>query len=277
MTDAVVACCQLEFRVGEPESNRAACRDAVTAAYGDGADIVVLPELANSGYVFTDADEARGCAETLDGETVTEWIALARERDLVLVGGLCELDTAGDVLRNSAVIIDADGLRAVYRKAHLWDREQLVFEPGREPPPVVATRHGRVATMVCYDVEFPEWVRLPALDGADLLCVPTNWPLETRPDGERPAEVIRVQADASVNRIFIAACDRAGVERGVPWVNGTVIVGPDGFPLAGPVCEDRSVTIMARCRLSDARQKQTSPRNDVVKDRRPTLYEPVSR
>jgi len=165
---------------------------------------------------------------------------------------------------------------AVYRKAHLWDREQLVFDPGQEPPPVVDTRHGRVATMVCYDVEFPEWVRLPALAGADLLCVPTNWPREPRPADERPAEVTRVQANASVNRMFIAACDRAGDERGVQWVSGTVIVGPDGYPLAGPVCQDRSVTVTARCRLSEAREKRTSERNDALNDRRPDLYEPVS-
>ncbi len=276
MTDTVIACCQLSLRVGDVEFNRAACRDAIAGAVDRGADIVVVPELANSGYVFADADEARRCAETVDGETVAEWTSLAREHRLVVVGGLCELDTTAGVLRNSAVILDADGLRAVYRKAHLWDREQLVFDPGQEPPPVVDTPHGRVATMVCYDVEFPEWVRLPALAGADLLCVPTNWPREPRPADERPAEVTRVQANASVNRMFIAACDRAGDERGVQWVSGTVIVGPDGYPLAGPVCQDRSVTVTARCRLSEAREKRTSERNDALNDRRPGLYEPVS-
>jgi predicted amidohydrolase len=277
MTEALVACCQLALRVGESAADRAACRSAIAGAAREGAQIVVLPELANSGYVFADAAEARRCAEGLDGETVTEWSSLAGEHDLVIVGGLCELDRAAGVLRNSAVIIDAAGVRAVYRKAHLWDRELLVFEPGREPPPVVDTVHGRIGAMVCYDVEFPEWVRLAALDGAQLLCVPTNWPHEPRPDGERPAEVIRVQANASVNRMFIAACDRAGTERGVPWVSGTVIVGPDGFPLAGPVCDDRALTILARCRLADARRKRISPRNHVIEDRRPELYAAVGR
>jgi predicted amidohydrolase len=276
VTEPVVACCQLSLRVGETEANRAACRAAIVDAAQQGADIVVVPELANSGYVFADPAEARRCAETADGETVTEWISLAREHDLVIVGGLCELDPAG-VLRNSSVIVDAGGLRAVYRKAHLWDRELLVFQPGRDRPPVVDTLHGRIATIVCYDVEFPEWVRLPALDGAELLCLPTNWPREPRPAGERPAEVVRVQASASVNRMFIAACDRAGAERGVDWVSGTVIVGPDGFPLAGPVCDDRSVTLSARCRLAEARHKRISARNDVMEDRRPDLYDAVSR
>ncbi len=276
MTDPVVACCQLALRVGETEANRTACRTAIAAAAADGADIVVVPELANSGYVFADADEARACAETVAGDTVTDWVGLAQRHGLVVVGGWCELDDVGRV-RNSAVIIDPDGVRAVYRKAHLWDREQLIFEPGREPPPVVETRHGRVGTMVCYDVEFPEWVRLSALAGADLLCVPTNWPREPRPAGERPAEVTRVQASASVNRMFVAACDRAGTERGVDWVSGTVIAGPDGYVLAGPVCQDQSVIISAPCRLGEARHKRTSERNHVFQDRRPELYAPVTR
>jgi predicted amidohydrolase len=277
VSEPVVACCQLSLAVGETEANRAACRDAIADAARQGADVVVLPELANSGYVFADPAEARRCAESADGATVAEWISLAREHDVVIVGGLCELEHPGEVLRNSSVIVDAGGLRAVYRKAHLWDRERLVFQPGRERPPVVDTAHGRIATIVCYDVEFPEWVRLPALEGAELLCLPTNWPREPRPAGERPVEVVRVQASASVNRVFIAACDRAGTERGVEWVSGTVIVGPDGFPLAGPVCDDRRVTLLARCRLAEANHKRISARNDVMEDRRPELYQAMSR
>jgi predicted amidohydrolase len=271
MTETVVACCQLELRVGETEGNRAAAAAAVRWAAAQGANVVVLPELTNSGYVFADRAEATACAEPLDGRTVSQWSALAREHELVIVGGLCEEDAEG-TLRNTAVVVDRSGLRAAYRKAHLWDREHLVFTPGDEAPPVVDTDHGRIATVVCYDLEFPEWLRLPALAGTELLCAPTNWPREPRPTDERPAEVVRVQAAASVNRMFIAACDRAGVERGVEWVSGTVVVGPDGYPLAGPVCEDRSVTVLARCALERARQKHVSDRNDVFADRRPELY-----
>jgi predicted amidohydrolase len=270
VSEVTVACCQLAPRLGELERNRAEARTAIVDAASRGASIVVLPELTNSGYVFADAAEARACAEPLDGQTVGEWAALAHEHDLIIVGGVCEDD--GSVLRNTSVIVDRTGLRAAYRKAHLWDRESLYFEPGAERPPVVETEHGRIATMVCYDLEFPEWVRLAALAGADLLCAPTNWPREPSPPDERPAEVVRVQAGASSNRMFIAACDRCGTERGVDWVAGTVIVGADGFPVSGPVCADRPTTILARCALQDARDKRTSERNDVFADRRPELY-----
>lgn len=218
MSEVVVACCQLEPRIGELELGRARARAAILEAVESGARIVVLPELAVSGYVFADAGEARACAEPLDGPTVGEWTALAREHDLVIVGGVCE--DGGSVLRNTSVILDRTGVRAAYHKAHLWDRESLFFEPG----------------------------------------------------AERPAEVVRVQAGASSNRMFIAACDRCGTERGVEWVSGTAIVGPDGFPLAGPVCADEPTTIVARCALQQARDKRTSERNDVFADRRPELY-----
>jgi predicted amidohydrolase len=84
--------------------------------------------------------------------------------------------------------------------------------------------------------------------------------------------VLNVQAAASVNRIFIAAADRCGTERGVSWVGGTVITGPDGYPLAGPVCADEPTVLVADCDLRLARSKANSPRNDVHADRRPGLY-----
>ena len=118
---------------------------------------------------------------------------------------------------------------------HLWDAEPDVFTPGDREPPVVDTECGRIGVLVCYDAEFPEWVRKPALAGADLLAVPTNWPAEPRPPGERPMVVLNVQAAASANRVFVAAADRCGTERGVSWTGGAVIAGPDGYPLAGPV------------------------------------------
>jgi 5-aminopentanamidase len=273
VTAVVVACCQLDPRVGEQAGNRARSEAAIVEAAESGAQIVVLPELMNSGYVFAGAEEARSLAEPVTGPTLEAWISLARTHSLVVVGGLCELD-AGGALRNSAVVVDETGLRAVYRKAHLWDREKLVFLAGDEQPPVVETRYGRIATMVCYDLEFPEWVRLTAHAGAELLCVPTNWPSFPRPASERPGEVVRAQAVAATNRMFVAACDRVGPERGVDWVGGSVIVGCDGFPLAGPARAGDTVTLAAALELEDARDKRLTEYNDVFADRRPELYDP---
>jgi predicted amidohydrolase len=254
--------------VGEPAANRAASLAAVERAARAGARVVVLPELAVSGYVFTDAAEARALSEPLDGPTVTAWAEAAARHDVVLVAGTNERAADG-ALRNSAVLLDASGLRAVYRKAHLWDREKLFFAPGDAPPPVVDTAVGRIAVMVCYDLEFPEWVRLPALAGAELLCAPVNWPAFPRPEGERPGEVVRVQANAMVNRLPIAVADREGPERGVDWVGGCVVVDADGWPVSRPAGPG---LFLADLDLATARDKALGPRNDVHADRRPELY-----
>ncbi|MEY9940421.1 putative amidohydrolase [Streptacidiphilus sp. MAP5-52] len=267
-----VACCQLAPVMGESAANRAATLAAIESAAEAGARIVVLPELPVSGYVFADPAEALALAEPVDGPSVTAWAEAAARHDVVVVGGLCEAAPDG-TLRNSAVLLDRSGLRAVYRKVHLWDAEKLFFTPGNAAPPVVDTPHGRIGVMVCYDLEFPEWVRKPALAGAELLCAPVNWPAEPRPEGEHPGEVVRVQADAMVNRLPIAVADRAGHERGVDWTGGSVIVDADGWPLVlASEGTDATQILIADVDLTASRDKRISARNDVHADRRPWLY-----
>jgi predicted amidohydrolase len=269
--NTVVACCQVAPKIGDLAYNRTLTERAIRSAALQGAQVVVLPELVQSGYLFADRDEALSLSETTDGPTLRLWTALAKELNVVVVGGFCER-LQGDALANSAAMIDPQGLRAVYRKAHLWDAESEIFSPGNDAPPVVETVHGRIGMLICYDLEFPEWVRLPALAGAELLCAPVNWPDGPRPPTERPAEVVRVQANASVNRMFIAACDRHGHERGVGWVQGSVIVDADGYPLAGPAEQGGEQILLATLNLAEARNKRISARNDLHRDRRLGLY-----
>ena len=266
-----VAACQVSLAIGEVARNRSAALEAAGLAADRATAIIVLPELTPSGYVFRDAAEARSLAEPADGPTVRGWARLAGQRGLVIAGGFCELGADGAV-HNSAALVDRDGIRAVYRKAHLWDAEKDCFAPGACAPPVVPTERGMVAMMVCYDVEFPEWVRIPALAGADLLAVPTNWPAEPLPPGKRRMVVANVQAAAFANRTFIAAACRCGPERGVSWVGGSIIAGPDGYPLAGPASRDNPEILIADCELALARVKATSARNNAHADRRPDLY-----
>jgi len=271
-----VASCQLSLQVAEPERNRSVAVAAVGEAVARGAQVVVLPELTPSGYVFTDAAEARSLAESARGITAGQWGSLAAAHQIVIVGGFCELGPDGR-LYNSAMLVDPDGVRVIYRKVHLWNDEADFFTPGDQPPPVVDTTFGRISMMICYDVEFPEWVRLPALAGAELLAVPTNWPAEPLPAGERPMVTTNIQVAAFANRMFVAAACRCGDERGVSWTGGSVIAGPDGYPLAGPAssCGEgaaRQEILIASCELRLARNKATSPRNDAHADRRPELY-----
>ncbi len=264
-----VACAQLSLVVGT--DTRARTERAVRDAAAAGAELVVLPELASSGYAFEDRGEAARHAEPLDGPTVAAWTALAADLDLGIVGGLCERGEGGD-LYNSAVVIDADGVRGAYRKVHLWDREKGIFTPGEAAPPVVEFRGHRISVIVCYDLEFPEWVRGPALSRVRLLCAPVAWPRYPRPEGERPAEVLRVQTGAGMNRMFVAAADRVGRERNIEWTGGSVIVDADGWPLAGPHPDGEEHLLVADCDLASADDKAISDNNDVMADRRPTLY-----
>jgi predicted amidohydrolase len=277
-----IASCQLNLRIGEIDLNRAAAVATVTEAARRGAQIVVLPELTPSGYVFGDPAEARSLSEPADGPTAADWRNLAARHAIVIIGGFSELGEDGQLF-NSAMLVDPSGVRAVYRKAHLWDAEADFFTPGDQPPPVVATSYGSIAMMICYDVEFPEWVRLPALGGAELLAVPANWPAEAVPAGERPIVTANVQVAAFANRMFVAAACRCGDERGVSWTGGSVIAGPDGYPAAGPASSSADAggaqpeVLLADCDLSMARNKATGPRNDAHADRRPTLYGEASR
>lgn len=264
-----VACCQVLLVIGDREANLDAVRSAVERSAADGAQVVVLPELASSGYVFADRAELEGLAEARNGPTVTAWVELAARLGVLIVGGFPE--RAGDAVYNSAAIVDPSGLLGVYRKAHLWDTENAVFDPGDDLPLIVDTEHGRIGVMICYDVEFPEWVRAAALAGADLLCVPVNWPLLPRPDGERPTEQIRVLAGAGINRLPIAVCDRTGIERGVEWIGGSIITDADGYPAA--VAQYREPgTIVTDVDLALARAKTFNENNDVFGDRRVELY-----
>ncbi|MPV89613.1 carbon-nitrogen hydrolase, partial [Georgenia ruanii] len=110
-----------------------------------------------------------------------------------------------------------------------------------------------------YDVEFPEWVRQVALQGADLLAVPVNWPLYPRPDAERPGEVVKVQAAASTNRMAIACADRDGEERGQRWLGGSVIVDADGFPVTA-LALGLETLVVGTVDLASSRDKAISER-----------------
>ncbi len=273
-----MAVAQLALTVGELDANRQAGSAAVAAAAAAGARLVVLPELSDTGYVFADAEEARTLASPAESAaTLREWRILAARHDLAIAGGFCELGPDGQ-LYNSAAVVDASGVRAVYRKAHLWDAEKEIFTPGADAPPVVELPFGNVGLMICYDLEFPEWVRLAALSGADLIAAPVNWPASASPTpaGERAGEVVAAQAAAWSNGVYIAVADRCNTERGVGWVGGSVIVGHRGYPAAGPVCADRAAVLTATIDLRLARDKRNSERNDLFTDRRPELYARLS-
>jgi len=262
-----VVCRQLAPRIGDFAANAAMSLAAIRESVAAGADVVVLPELVTSGYVFASQPEAEAVAVTRRHQIFVDWANAAGSA--VVIGGFAEHANDGR-LYNSAALVDSSGVRAVYRKTHLWDREKLFFTPGPDVPPVVQTRVGRIAVLVCYDLEFPELTRGVALAGADLMVVPTNWPLVPRPPGERAPEVIIAMAAARTNHVAIACCDRTCAERGQEWTEGTTIIDENGW--IADTAGRGTGTALADLDLSRARDKTLTPLGDAFGDRRPELY-----
>ena len=268
-----VACIQMEPRFGETAANVAHSLTLIEAAADAGAQLIVLPELANTGYVFETRAEALGLAEPVPGGPTTEaWVGIAARRNLHIVAGITERE--GTALYNSAVVIGPQGYIGTYRKMHLWGAENLFFEPGNNGFPVFHTAIGRIGVAICYDGWFPETYRLQALQGADIVCVPTNWvPIPGQQDGREAMATVLSMAAAHSNSMYIACADRIGTERGQPFEGQSVIVSYTGWPVAGPASRAGEETVIAEIDLGAAREKRNwNAFNQVLRDRRTDVY-----
>lgn len=269
-----VACIQMEPTVDDPKANLRRSLELVEETAGAGATLIVLPELCSSGYVFETREEALVLAEEVPAGPFTQALAeVAGARGLHIVAGVSE--RSGDSLFNSAVLVGPSGHVGTYRKAHLWNEENLFYEPGNLGFPVFHTPLGRIGMLICYDCWFPEAWRLCALQGADIMCVPTNWVPIPGQDPHREAMAnILCMAAAHCNSFFVAAADRIGTERGQPFIGQSLIVSHAGWPVGGPASYDKEEIVLAEVNLADARRKRNwNEYNQVVRDRRRDLYD----
>jgi predicted amidohydrolase len=268
-----IACVQMQPVIGDVALNLDRSIAFITRAAEGGADLVVLPELANTGYVFQSRAEAFSVAEAVpDGPTTRRWAEIARDKNIYLVAGITERD--GAALYNSAVVLGPEGYIGTYRKMHLWNAENLYFEPGNLGFPVFATPIGRIGVAICYDGWFPETFRLQALQGADLICVPTNWvPIPGQAPGQPAMANLLLMAAAHSNSVYIAAADRIGTERGQPFEGQSLIVAHTGWPVGGPASRDGEEIVFADVDLGEARrQRNWNAFNQVLRDRRTDVY-----
>ncbi len=231
------------------------------------ADLVVLPELCHSGYVFRDGQEVLGLAETIpEGTTSRTFQALARERKTTLVAGICERD--GHRFFNSAAVFSPGGLLGVYRKIHLFKDERRWFTPGDRPFEVLDAAGLRVGVIICFDWRFPEATRVLALAGAEVIAHPANLVMPYC------QEVMR--ARAIENRIFAVTANRIGTERrpdgaGEEFTGTSQVVDPEGRVL-GRASSDREEEFAVEIDVREAQRKRINDHNDVLADRRPEFY-----
>ena len=137
------------------------------------------------------------------------------------------------------------------------ERGEPLFRAGRRRLPGVQDAARAIGTFICYDCWFPESFRLCALQGADIVCVPTNWvPIPGQDPNREAMANILCMAAAHSNSIFIAAADRVGTERGQPFIGQSLVVSYTGWPIGGPASYDREEIVYAEANLADARRKR---------------------
>lgn len=278
MTEAIkIAGAQIDVALGEAPRNLARMEEILAETVGQGARLTVFPECALSGYCFDSLEEAWPNAQAVPGPATQRLAELCGRLDAYVIFGLLEAD--GDHLYNACVLVGGEGVLGSYRKVHLPYLGIDRFTTPGDRFEVHDAGPLRVGMNICYDGAFPEPARVMALDGADLIALPTNWP----PGAQCTAQFV-TNARALENNVYYAAINRVGTERGFHFIGQSKICGPSGESLAA-AHHDREEILYAQIDPAKARDKHLvrvpgKHEIDRFADRRPSAYgkivEPVA-
>jgi len=256
-----VAVVQTDPVFGEVTAN---VRSALALMATVSADLYILPELFNTGYNFVNKQEVVALAEDAHGNTCEQISEFAEKQSCYVVYGFAESD--GPVY-NSAALVGPEGLIGLYRKIHLYSRENIMFAPGDLGFPVFDLPFGKLGMMVCFDWIYPESARSLMLKGAQIIAHPSNLVLPHCPD----AMVTRCLE----NRVYAATANRTGREdRGgiaLSYIGKSEIVSPRGEILARMGSDETGVAV-ADVDLTVAMSKKINEFNDLASGRRPSQY-----
>lgn len=237
------------------------------ALEGVQADIIVLPELGNSGYLFMNQEEVEAVAEPADGPTCEFLQRLAEQHNTHLVLGFPERE--GDQFYNSSMLVGPDGLMGVYRKVHLFYEEKLYFQPGNLGFPVFEVNGVNVGMLVCFDHLFPEAARMLALGGAQVVVHPSNLVLPTKAQ-------LSTRVRSMENKLFWVMCNRYGTEdrgeKSLTYTGESQIVDTDGKVLVNAPPEGDCLQVV-EIDPTEALDKKVTSRNDLLEDRRSDVYQ----
>ncbi|MBM4002978.1 MAG: carbon-nitrogen hydrolase family protein [Planctomycetes bacterium] len=269
-----IAGVQMDVELGNRERNCermiAALRDSCRA----GNMLTVFPECALTGYCFDSLEEARQYAEPIPGPSTQRICAAAWECGGHIAFGMLERE--GDRVFNACVLAGPAGVVASYRKVHLpYLGVDRFTTPGDRPFAVHEISGLRVGMTICYDAAFPEAARCLALEGADLIILPTNWP----PGAQCTAACV-INTRALENAVYYMAVDRVGEERGFRFIGKSRICNTSGETIAIADHADPAI-IQAEIDVEKARNKRIVrvPGLHVIdrfNDRRPEFYQPVT-
>ncbi|MEI5679261.1 carbon-nitrogen hydrolase family protein [Mesorhizobium sp. CGMCC 1.15528] len=221
-----LAALQMQAVAGDVAANLARIERAAREAAKGGADLLVTPELAVTGYGAGEATKA--LAEPADGDLAARLSALSAETGIAMVVGFAE--RAGETIYNSALYVDGSAAPVVYRKSHLYGAyERGLFLAEKPAACVVNHRGAKIGLLICYDVEFPENVRRLAQAGVDAVIVPTALPASDH-DEFIARKLIPVRAFE--NQIFVAYVNHCGADALFSYAGLSGIAAPDGTLLA---------------------------------------------
>ncbi|MDE8559380.1 carbon-nitrogen hydrolase family protein [Pantoea vagans] len=276
---------QMDVEVLQPERNLARVMAAIKNEVEKGVDLIVFPELVNTGYIepltigalhSTPVGE-KGyayalyqAAEAPCGNYTRALCEQARLHGLHIVIGLAmQHPLIEGALYNSSVLIGPQGMLGVYNKIHRWHMEKMYFIAG-DALPVFSTPFGRMGMQVCYDIRFPEVTRAFALQGAGLV---TNiWASLAETDKPPVSEEIfvhRAYTRATENGVFVLSCNRVGTQGHCHFLGQSIIVAPNGNVLAR-ASSDQEQVIRAHLELSQVAEYRSY--TGIFSDRREDIY-----
>jgi predicted amidohydrolase len=266
-----VAACQIEPVLGEVDRNLERIERALGDAAQAGVQLAVLPEAALTGYAYTSLDEAMPAARRAQAIGEDRLARLARDHHMSVICG--SLEAEHDEIYNVAYVLTSDGRRFRYAKTHLpYLGIDRFATPGPDAPAVYELDGLRVGVLICYDLRFPEAARVCALEGADLIALPTNWPVgvEFHPDLFAPAR-------AAENHCYLLACDRVGTERDTTFLGRSVLIDYNGTRLATASDVDEEILVgeidPEAARVTRVKRRPGEHEWDTIGDRRPGLYD----
>ena len=275
----LLSCVQSHVAFGNVSDNFRRATGWLQNAVARSVDLIVLPECMLTGYGYESREEALAVAMSAADPAWEELISICRSSGnlYVVIGFLEREETAGQAhLYNASALLGPSGLIATYRKIHLPHLGVDRFvNRGNRPYAVHQAGDARVGLAICYDCSFPEPMRVLGLGGADIIALPTNWPIAAK----RTAEIVP-PARSMENHLFFVAANRIGTERGFHYCGSSSICGPDGVELAR-ASADQEEMLVVDVQLSQARNKriERTPGAHVIDrfaDRRPEFYSDVS-
>ncbi len=252
------AAIQFNIRLGDIDANVKTAREAIARVAAQGVKLAVLPEVWSCGFAYRELNElARRTPEVLE-----EMGRLSAEHDMVIVGSLPEPD--GDKVCNTAYILDKGMLVGKYRKIHLFSlmNEDRSFTGG-DRWVVADTSVGRIGVFICYDLRFPELARRLAVEGAEIIVVPGEWP---KPREEHWRTLLR--ARAIENQLFVVAANCCGITGKLDFFGSSLIIDHKGELLAEGGYEPTELV----AKLDFEEKEKWREQITCFRDRKPEYY-----